>query len=146
MQWLRNTQTRRLDDSALLPQQQPQSEFAVEISVPKKIALVINHLRARVILQITEPVVVGRAFSEKDEFGFLDLQLFGASEKGTSRRHLRLWSENGELFIEDLASLNGTRFNGTRLPEHSPQRIHDGAQLMLGRLEVTVEYINEFLG
>ena len=47
-----------------------------------------------------------------------------------SRRHARLFFQNGEYFIEDLGSSNGTFVNRQRLS--APHQLHDGDQLHLG--------------
>lgn len=140
-----NIQTRKLSIGNLPHDGAIQNDLAVDIGVPSKIALVVKTMQAKIILHVADPIIIGRAFTEHEVSPFLDLQLFGADDLGVSRKHLRLWSENGELFIEDLASLNHTHLNGIRLEEFSPQRIRHGDQIVLGGFELRVEFIFDFL-
>ena len=48
-----------------------------------------------------------------------------------SRRHAHVFYEQGEIFVEDLGSTNGTFVDGTRL-EESAVRLEDGALLAFG--------------
>ena len=54
-----------------------------------------------------------------------------------SRRHARLFFQNGEYFIEDLGSSNGTFVNRQRLS--APHQLQDGDQLHLGNA-VTITF------
>lgn len=53
-----------------------------------------------------------------------------------SRRHGRLWIENGELWYEDLGSSNGSWFNNERLT--SPVRVAIGSPLMIGATQMVL--------
>lgn len=138
-------QTRKLSAIDLPLDPSAQSDLSIDIGVPSKIALVIKHMQVKIIFPIVEPMIIGRSRTEGDGVAFIDLQHFGADDLGVSRKHMRLWSENGELFIEDLASLNRSRLNGILLEGHSPQRIRHGDQIVLGGLELKVEFIFDFL-
>ncbi|MFN8447209.1 MAG: FHA domain-containing protein [Anaerolineae bacterium] len=142
----RNLGTRKLDETKLVREPSVRDSLAIQIGAPTKLALAIRHLQVKIILPVTESHTIGRAFLENEVSPFVDLQLFGADELGVSRKHLRLWSENGDLYVEDLDSMNGTRFNGVPLQKHTPQLIHDGDQLMLGGLEIAIEFVNDFAG
>jgi pSer/pThr/pTyr-binding forkhead associated (FHA) protein len=48
-----------------------------------------------------------------------------------SRRHAHIFVRNEQLYIEDLASTNGTYLNGDRLDEHA-RPLQDGDQLLFG--------------
>ena len=51
-----------------------------------------------------------------------------------SKRHARVWSEDGAWKIEDLGSKNGTRVNGAAA--HVVTRLADGDRLHLGSHEL----------
>jgi pSer/pThr/pTyr-binding forkhead associated (FHA) protein len=53
-----------------------------------------------------------------------------------SRRHCLLSFHDGKLWVEDLASLNGTRIDGERVLD--PRPVVDGATLQLARLTFVV--------
>ncbi|NOY42674.1 MAG: SpoIIE family protein phosphatase [Planctomycetes bacterium] len=46
-----------------------------------------------------------------------------------SRRHVILTDENGQFFVQDLGSRNGTYINNQRVDEHAP--IRDGDQMLI---------------
>src|SRR5262245_51820297 len=56
-----------------------------------------------------------------------------------SRQHAELFFDNGQWFLRDFSTLNGTRLNGQRI--HSPQPLKDGAEISIGdtRLAFTCE-------
>jgi pSer/pThr/pTyr-binding forkhead associated (FHA) protein len=53
-----------------------------------------------------------------------------------SRQHCAFSWRDGQVWVEDLASLNGTRIDGK--PVHSPRPVADGATLQLARLTFVV--------
>ena len=56
-----------------------------------------------------------------------------------SRRHFRLFVENGSMRIEDLGSTNGTRLDGAALDRAASRSIGAGAQLRVGEIEFMVQ-------
>jgi ABC-type multidrug transport system ATPase subunit/pSer/pThr/pTyr-binding forkhead associated (FHA) protein len=56
-----------------------------------------------------------------------DLVIESAS---VSRRHVRIFFQDGHYFIEDLGSSNGTRLNGK--PLDKPEQLHHGDQILAG--------------
>lgn len=54
-------------------------------------------------------------------------------DDGISRHHCRIRMEDGKLFVEDLASRNGTFCNGARCSHHELQ---DGDKLQLGKTTI----------
>lgn len=55
-----------------------------------------------------------------------------------SKRHARLFVEQGQLFLVDLGSLNGTTRNGERLGAE-PQRLESGDRIAFGGLEFVLD-------
>jgi pSer/pThr/pTyr-binding forkhead associated (FHA) protein len=56
-----------------------------------------------------------------------------------SRRHAEITTRDGQLFIEDQASTNGTTVNGSQIPPYQPQPLVDGDVVGFGaRLRVIV--------
>jgi VWFA-related protein len=51
-----------------------------------------------------------------------------------SRRHARIVAENGEFWIEDLQSLNGTKVNGEAVTRH---KLANGDQITIGAAVIT---------
>ncbi|MEA2167729.1 MAG: hypothetical protein QOF76_1029, partial [Solirubrobacteraceae bacterium] len=51
-------------------------------------------------------------------------------EAEVSRRHAQVTIQNGQAWIDDLKTVNGTYVNGERVIDH--QRLHDGDQIQVG--------------
>lgn len=73
-----------------------------------------------------KPLIVGRA--NECDVRLLDNMI--------SRKHARLWIENGQLFIEDLGSRNGTYLNQERITK---SQLHPGSEVTLGTHTLSVE-------
>lgn len=71
----------------------------------------------------TESTVLGRSIDS-------NIRLI---DDGISRHHCRIREENGKLYVEDLASRNGTFCNGARCAHHELQ---DGDKLQLGKTTI----------
>ena len=54
-------------------------------------------------------------------------------DEGISRRHAEIRQEDGEYWVVDLGSMNGTRVNGKRIDR---QRLADGDTIVLGSTEI----------
>jgi len=58
------------------------------------------------------------------------------SDPLVSRRHARLWVEDGSLFVEDLGSRNGVSVNGLRIQR--PTHLLPGDAVLIGDEEIRV--------
>ena len=76
-----------------------------------------------------QEVVVGRTASN-------DLTL---NHSQISRQHMRIYWQDGEFMVEDLASTNGVWLNGNRLTAHQPQQLTPGDTLRAGPFTLTYE-------
>jgi pSer/pThr/pTyr-binding forkhead associated (FHA) protein len=82
--------------------------------------------------------ILGRAEKGQAVIPDIDLNRFGAHEKGVSRLHCHLRFEGNSLLAIDLGSANGTFINDTKvLPDH-PAMLSDGDILRLGNLIIEV--------
>lgn len=61
------------------------------------------------------------------------------NEPYVSRIHARLLSEGGDVFLEDLASTNGTYLNDLPLSPHEKMRLKRGDVILFGRSEFVFE-------
>ena len=68
---------------------------------------------------LSEPLLLGR-HSEQ----------IPLTDNTASRRHARMWQDNGTWFLEDLDSANGTFLNGVRVT--APMRLKRGDQIKIG--------------
>ncbi|HEY9898088.1 MAG TPA: FHA domain-containing protein [Pantanalinema sp.] len=85
------------------------------------------------VLEISGETHVGRWDPDGGSFPEVDLTSDDAEAK-ISRKHARLFVEEGEYFVEDLGSLNGTYVNrGPRLMPGSPQLVKAGDEIVMGK-------------
>jgi pSer/pThr/pTyr-binding forkhead associated (FHA) protein len=88
-----------------------------------------------------EDVEIGRLDAAHGIFPDVDLTPDGGLEGGVSRRHCKIYQDEGEYFVEDLGSANGTFLSGERLTPYMPHKLEDGDALQLGRvaLEIAIQ-------
>ena len=89
-------------------------------------------------LPLSKEVILGRLDPGRAIFPDVDLTSQDGMDKGVSRRHARITLREGQVFVEDLNSLNGTFLNATRLVPDLPYPLKDGDQIQLGKLLVTI--------
>lgn len=79
--------------------------------------------------------VIGRLDESSKSVPDIDLEPFGARDKGVSRRHAKLVRlGNGLTYIVDLSSTNGTLVNGKQVEPLEHVRINIGDRIELGDL------------
>ncbi|MFP6587479.1 MAG: FHA domain-containing protein [Pirellulaceae bacterium] len=79
-------------------------------------------------VSVTLPVTIGRG---KDA-------TFTIKHPLLSRKHCEVFEDRGSVQVRDLASLNGTFVNGSRVDNTSA--VDSGSQLKLGAVEMVVKY------
>jgi len=82
----------------------------------------------RAVWEIKKNLIVGR--SSACDVSFDDVEL--------SRQHFCLSLEDGNLYIADLKSLNGTTVNGSQLQEK--KRLDPGAMIEAGSMKIIVRW------
>lgn len=87
-------------------------------------------------LQGASEYIIGRTDLPGGWEPAVDLTPFGGEPGGVSRRHARIFIEDGQPYIEDIGSLNGTYINTVRLITRVPQPLRDRDQLLFGRVLV----------
>jgi pSer/pThr/pTyr-binding forkhead associated (FHA) protein len=90
-------------------------------------------------LRVLEPVDrQGRIFDLADEITVGRASGCGVAldDAFTSQLHARVFRRNGETWIEDLGSTNGTYVNAKKLA--SPVPLHPGDRLQVGRTVLEV--------
>lgn len=111
-----------------------------EISpIEGKLALVIEGVT--VTLETSRVITLGRDTPQNPIKATLDLTPFGAYQKGVSRRHAEIsFTHDQQLVLVDLGSSNGTYLNVERLVPHQQYILHDGDQICLAELVISVHY------
>ncbi len=104
-----------------------------------QIGLFIDGAAQTVILEGQPEYILGREGSEQ-LVPDLNLNPYGAREKGVSRVHAALRRDRTQLLLIDLGSTNGTRLNGKPLAAHQPARVENGDEIRLGRLMLRIAF------
>ena len=81
---------------------------------------------------------LGRAVEGQSILPDVDLSPFDAFSQGVSRMHVSLRILNGDVYVMDLGSSNGTKINGQKIISHVEYSINHGDLITLGRLKVQV--------
>lgn len=91
-------------------------------------------------VKLAEAVILGRFDVETGESPEVALDTFKAKECGVSRRHAKIYLDEGALKVVDLGSANYTFMNGQKLIAHQPRILRDGDELRLGRLICRISF------
>jgi len=83
--------------------------------------------RKTVVPMVREEITIGRK----------DGNTIRLTERNVSRKHARLFKDNGNLVIEDLGSYNGVRVNGEKV--NSPTAIKEGDLVEIGDYDLGVQ-------
>jgi pSer/pThr/pTyr-binding forkhead associated (FHA) protein len=105
-----------------------------------QIGLVIDGAPQSVILEGRPEYILGREGNEQ-VLPDLNLNPYGAREKGVSRVHAALRRDRAQVLLIDLGSTNGTRLNGKPLAAHQPMRVESGDEIRLGKLILTINFV-----
>jgi hypothetical protein len=81
--------------------------------------------------------IVGREDPVSNIFPDVDMTPHGGDDGGVSRRHARLFQQNGQWFVEDFQSTNFTHVNNQRVQPGTPMPVPNGAELRFGRVKLT---------
>ena len=85
-------------------------------------------LDGRIVIQLTQQTcTIGK---KKDE---VDLVL---DDFSVSRMHARISREEGNTYLEDLNSTNGTYKNGIRLQPYEKKKLEQGDEIKIGKVEL----------
>ena len=106
-------------------------------AVAKLIIIGTDNLNEPAFALEKESNLIGREDRRSNIFPEIDLTKYDHAKAKISRRHARVWHENGQFLVEDLQSANGTILiqsnnESLRLPAHEPHVLQNGDQLKLG--------------
>ena len=98
---------------------------------------------ATVLLDIADTMLIGRAVDDQEDASdlALDLAAYGGYQDGVSRVHAVLKQHEGNLYLEDLSSTNGTRINGFQLTARRKYRVRDGDEIEFARLSTRIRFV-----
>ena len=81
---------------------------------------------------------LGRAVEGQSLLPDVDLTPYDAFSQGVSRMHASLRIINGDVYLTDLGSSNGTRINGQKIVSHIEYSINHGDLITLGKMKLQV--------
>lgn len=87
-----------------------------------------------------KPIFIGRSDTTILGGDDIDLTPYNARDRGVSRRHAQIYYQEGEIYLEDLGSSNGTLVNGVPLSAHAPYKLRDGDEVILGKMMLWVNF------
>jgi pSer/pThr/pTyr-binding forkhead associated (FHA) protein len=93
-----------------------------------------------VILEGRSEYVLGREGQEQ-VIPDVNLNAYGAREKGVSRVHAALRRDRHQVLLIDLGSTNGTRLNNQTLTAHQAVKVESGDEIRLGKLAVKISFV-----
>jgi pSer/pThr/pTyr-binding forkhead associated (FHA) protein len=114
------------------------SQGTISFGDQRELILVIRGIVERIVLPEDQSIVLGRSDARLRYHADVDLTPYGALDRGVSREHARVYTEEGHLYIVDMNSTNGTFLSGKRLEPNTPALLHKGDELLLGRLPVQI--------
>lgn len=126
-------ETSRIRESARVP------STAFDSLRSGQIGLLIDGAAKTIVLEGRPEYILGREGSEQ-LVPDLNLNPYGAREKGVSRVHAALRHDRTQLLLIDLGSTNGTRLNGKPLAAHQPARVENGDEIRLGKLMLRINF------
>ncbi len=91
----------------------------------------------------TPDTVIGRSHPRDTSMPDVDLWAMGLENARTaSRRHCRIFFQDGAYYLEDLGSMNGTWLNDIPLEAGMPHLLNDGDRIAAGRVLLTFRRAN----
>lgn len=93
-----------------------------------------------VLLEPETRMTVGRLDEERDNYPDIDLNPYGAVEKGVSARHAVIEHDHGSVQITDVGSTNGTYINDRRLTPNQAYILHSGDEIRFAKLLARIRF------
>ncbi len=109
--------------------------------IPPTVILSLDTPKKQLEITLEKTIYLGRLDPTANIYPEIDFTDINGLEQGISRQHARLLFKEGQLYIEDLGSINGTVLNGHRLMAYLPEPLNDGDSLVLGRLKIAVSVV-----
>lgn len=81
---------------------------------------------------------LGRAIEGQSILPDVDLTPYDAFSAGVSRMHCGLRIVNGDVYVMDLGSSNGTRINSQKIVPHVEYSINHGDLIVLGKMKIQI--------
>ncbi|MBE2271017.1 MAG: FHA domain-containing protein [Anaerolinea sp.] len=119
----------------------PQTALSLGLMRPWRMVFVVKDMGARIVVDVTDSVTLGRVPPTGGGTPTIDLRPFGAEKAGVSRKHLVVKVEGDGVYAADFGSANGSLLNGKRLEPNTFYPIHHQDEIVLGLLQIVVELL-----
>ena len=138
-------QTRRLElnDPEMLDklfEQKNKKLGSARLGKTREVLLLVESGLRKIELQNDVAYLLGRFSKSKPGSNHIDLDPFGARDRGVSRIHAQLHMADNMLYITDLESTNGTFVDGIQIEPNQQHKLRQGSNVILGRMNVQVMY------
>ena len=100
-----------------------------------------NDIITSLRLDVSGQLTIGRPDLLEGYVPGLDLDPYGAKDKGVSRKHAVIYPTDEGLNIRDLESTNGTRVNGHKLEPNQHYKLCDNDEIEFGQLHLAVKIV-----
>lgn len=94
----------------------------------------------RIRLPLAAPLLVGRLDRSRGTQPAIDLSDDGGYDGGVSRQHARILMADGAIYVEDLASANGTFINDRQIAPHTRYAIFPNMHLRFGSVVLRIDH------
>ena len=122
---------RQKDEQNALRSADDTHELAQELSL----VIYVQGVQDPIVLyRMKNQITLGRMDPKSSRMPDVDLNPFGARDKGVSRIHAAIQYGEGTLTLTDLGSSNGTFLNGHRLNSNESRVLLNGDEIRLGVL------------
>lgn len=106
---------------------------------PNGIACYVEMSAEPIITTLDERLVIGRQTDRRDQVT-LDLTAYDAYRLGVSRNHIALVRKNGQIYVHDVGSVNGSWIAGQRLKPYELYALPSGTAILLGQMTIYIYY------
>jgi DNA-binding response OmpR family regulator len=96
-----------------------------------------------ITMTVSQPVSFGRTASTGSLKSHLDLTRYDAANTGVSRLHMFLHHKDGQFYIEDADSINGTYVNGDPLKPRTLTPVKNADEIRLGQLRMYIYFLDD---
>ena len=96
-----------------------------------------------ITLTVQQPVSFGRAASTGSLRSHIDLTRYDAANTGVSRLHMFVHHKDGQFFVEDADSINGTYVNGDPIKPRTLVPLKNADEVRLGQLRMYIYFLED---
>lgn len=107
------------------------------------VLFVAGHSDMPIVLSLQQPVSFGRQMGSGALKSHVDLSRYDAANWGVSRVHMLLSHKDGDFYIEDQESVNGTYLNGDSLKSKTPTALKNADEIRLGQLRMYIYFLDD---